>query len=131
MKTIVQRKWHILDAKDKILGRTAERAAVILRGKNKVNFTYHQDLGDYVVVINAEKAKFSGKKITNEFYRKHSGYLGGLKEMPKIVYFEKFPEKVIRSAVKGMLPKNRLSNQIIRRLQVFKGEEHPYKDKIV
>lgn len=123
------KKWYLIDAKDRILGKAAEEAAVLLRGKNKADFAYNQDLGDFVVVINAEKISVSGKKASQKIYRRHSGYLGGLKEIPMSKYFADHPEKVFYEAVKGMLPKNRLANQLIKRLKIFKGEEHPHKDK--
>jgi len=125
----ITRKWHLLDAKDIPLGRTAEKAAVFLRGKNRADFTYNQDLGGHVVIINADKVKFTGNKLATEFHRRHSGYLGNLKEIPMDRYYEDYPEKVIHHAVKGMLPKNRLADKMIVRLKIFKGEEHKYQDK--
>lgn len=129
MKQVQPKKWHLIDADGKILGKVAEKAAVILRGKNKVNFLPNQDQGDYVVIINAAKTSFSGRKLDTEFRRSHSGYLGGLKEIPLRRYFEEKPEKVFLEAVKGMLPKNKLSDRMITRLKVFKDEKHPYGDK--
>lgn len=129
MEKSVIKKWYLLDANDIILGKTAERAAVLLRGKNKVDFVSNQDVGDYVVIINAAKAKLSGNKISQNLHRNHSGYLGGLKETPMNKYFAEHPDKVVYEAVEGMLPKNRLSGQIIKKLKVFKDEKHPYSDK--
>lgn len=128
-KTII-RKWHLIDAKDKVIGKTAEQAAVLLRGKNKVDFTYNEDKGDYVVIINSAEAAFSGRKIENKIHRHHSGYIGGLKEIPMIDYFERFPDKVMREAINGMMPKNKLRTPMMRRLMIFKGAEHPYQDKL-
>lgn len=127
MQKVQLKKWHLIDAKDMVLGKAAERAAVILRGKNKVEFVNNQDMGDFVVIINAAKAKLSGNKMLQKMHRNHSGYLGGLKEIPMGKYFSGHPDKVVYEAVKGMLPKNRLSSQIIKKLKVFNGEEHPYK----
>jgi len=125
----VERKWLLIDADGKILGKIAEQSAVFLRGKNRVDFAPNEDKGGYVVITNAEKVSFSGKKMEKEMHRRHSGYLGGLKEIPKSKYFEQHPEKVFIEAVKGMLPKNKLASRMITRLKVFKGSEHPYSDK--
>lgn len=130
-KTIQARKWHLIDADGKVLGKVAEQAAVLLRGKSRIDFTPNQDKGDYVVVINAAKAVFSGKKLEKEVRRTHSGYLGGLKEISISKYFEKYPEKVFQEAVQGMLPKNKLASRMIARLKVFKDDKHPYADKII
>ena len=125
----VQRNWHLVDAKDEILGRLSTRISQLLMGKHKVKYANHMDMGDYVVVINASKVKLTGKKRDQKVYRGHSGYPGGFKE----VTFEKMiteqPEKVIEKAVFGMLPGNRLRDPRMRRLKVFADGNHRYKDK--
>ena len=122
----IERKWYIVDAENKILGRLASKIAVILMGKNKPIWSQHLDTGDFVVVINAEKIKVTGKKLTDKKYRKHSGYPGGLKEESLSSLLEKSPETVITLAVKGMLPHNKLGSQIIKKLKVYKGDKHPH-----
>ena len=125
----VKRNWHLVDAKDEILGRLSTRISQLLMGKHKVKYANHMDMGDYVVVINASKVKLTGKKRDQKVYRGHSGYPGGFKE----VTFEKMiteqPEKVIEKAVFGMLPGNRLRDPRMRRLKVFADGNHRYKDK--
>ena len=122
----IERKWYIVDAENKILGRLASKIAVILMGKNKPIWSQHLDTGDFVVVINAEKIKVTGKKLTDKTYRKHSGYPGGLKEESLSSLLQKSPETVINIAVKGMLPHNKLGSQIIKKLKVYKGDKHPH-----
>lgn len=132
MKTYVakkgelKREWFIIDAQNKILGKVAEMAAVMLRGKEKISFTPNIDQGDFVVVINAEKVRVSGKKETNKLYRKHSGYPGGLKTLSFKELKAKNPCKIIELATWGMLPKNVLGRRMIRRLKVYRGELHPH-----
>ena len=128
-KQPIQRKWHLIDAENKVIGKTAEQVAVLLRGKNKVDFTYNEDKGDYVVIINVAKASFSGRKIENKIHRHHSGYIGGLKEIPMSDYFGRFPDNVMREAINGMMPKNKLRTPMMRRLKIFKNANHSYKDK--
>lgn len=128
-KEDVQRDWWIVDARNKILGRLASKIARVLRGKHKPNFTPHVDNGDYVIVINAEKIELSGKKSEQKVYRKHSGYLGNLKETPFQTKLEKDPESIIEHAVAGMLPKNKLGRKMIKKLKVYAGEKHPHKNK--
>jgi len=122
----VTRKWFVLDAADKPLGRTAAIAATLLRGKHKVTYTPHVDCGDFVVVINAEKAVLTGNKLTQKYHRTHSGYPGGLKETQYKQIMEKRPEFAMKLAVKGMLGKNTLGRAQIGRLKLFKGEEHTH-----
>jgi large subunit ribosomal protein L13 len=121
------RPWYLIDAKGKTLGRIATEISVLLRGKNKPTFTPNTDTGAFVVVINAKDVRLTGNKLDQKMYHKHSGYIGGLKSMNAKEMLEKFPERVIFQAVKGMLPKNRLANKIITKLKVYAGEEHPHK----
>ena len=122
----VERNWYVVDATDQVLGRLASQIAAILRGKNKANFTPHVDTGDYVIVINCDKVRLTGKKAEKKVYTQYSGYPGGLKVTPYLEMMEKHPERVIEKAVKGMLPHNTLGRQMFRRLKVFTGSEHPY-----
>ena len=126
----IERKWHVFDASEENFGRLSSKVATILRGKNKATFTPHIDAGDNVIVINTDKLKFSGKKATGKIYYTHSGYLGSLKETALKDKLEKDSREVIREAVYGMLPKNKLRNDMMKRLRVFKGTEHPYADKL-
>ncbi len=125
----IKREWHLIDAKDKILGRLATQIAQLLMGKNKPYFTRYLDCGDYVVVINAKEVKVTGKKEKQKIYYHHSGYPGGLKETPLWMLREKFPERIITKAVSGMLPKNKLRANMLGRLKVQPRKEHPYEDK--
>ena len=120
----VQRKWHLIDAEGKTLGRLSTEIAKLLRGKHKVTFTPHVDGGDYVVVINADKIEVTGKKRDNKVYRHHTGYIGGLKEINFKKLQEKKPEEIIRLSVSGMLPKNKLRAPMMKRLRIFAGSEH-------
>ncbi|SHK55600.1 50S ribosomal protein L13 [Tepidibacter formicigenes] len=120
----VQRKWYLVDAEGKTLGRLATEIARILRGKHKATFTPHVDGGDFVVVVNAEKVKLTGKKLDQKMYRYHTGYVGGLVEIPYRRLLAEKPEEAIRSAVSGMLPKNKLRSRMMKRLRVFAGSEH-------
>jgi large subunit ribosomal protein L13 len=122
-----QRNWIVVDAKDQVLGRLATRVASIIRGKTKPTFTPNSDTGDFVVVINADKVKVTGKREFLKTYTHHSGYPGGLKVRSYEELMAKKPEFVIQSAVKGMLPKNRLGNKLIKKLKVYSGPEHPHK----
>lgn len=122
----VERKWLVVDAQGKTLGRLATQIASILRGKHKPIFTPHVDCGDYVIVINAEKVWTTGRKLDQKVYYRHSGYPGGLKEINLRDQLQKFPERVIESAVRGMLPKNRLGRQIYKKLNVYAGPKHPH-----
>ena len=125
-KTEVERAWHLVDAKDKVLGRLASKIAVYLRGKNKAVFTPHVDTGDFVIVVNADKVKLTGNKLDDKVYYRHSGYVGGIKAETARELLNKSPEKMIREAVWGMLPKNRLGRAMIKKLKVYRGTEHPH-----
>lgn len=122
----IDRKWYVVDAADMTLGRLASEVAKILRGKNKAIFTPHMDTGDYVIVVNAEKIKVSGKKLDQKVYYHHSGYVGGMKETTLREKLEKKPEQVIELAVKGMLPKGPLGRQMYTKLHVYAGSEHAH-----
>ncbi|MBC5998070.1 50S ribosomal protein L13 [Romboutsia ilealis] len=122
----VQRKWYIVDAEGKTLGRLATEIATVLRGKNKVTFTPHVDGGDFVVVVNAEKVVLTGKKLEQKMYRYHTGYVGGLVEIPYKEMMAKKPEEVVAHAVSGMLPKNKLRSRMMTRLRVFAGPNHDH-----
>ncbi len=123
-KDEVDRKWYVVDAADQVLGRMATRVATYLRGKNKVIFTPHADAGDFVIVINAEKVRVTGKKLTDKVYYTHSQYRGGLRERTLKERLAAEPEEVIRDAVWGMLPKNKLGRALIKKLKVYKGGKH-------
>ncbi len=122
----VDRGWVLIDATDMVLGKLAVQAASILRGKTKPEFTPHSDVGDFVVVINAEKVRLTGDKVEQKTYYRHSGYMGGLKSATVKDILKKKPEKVIRHAVKGMLPKNSLGRAMFRKLKVYAGANHPH-----
>lgn len=120
----VERKWYVIDAEGKTLGRLASEVAKILRGKHKPIYTPHVDTGDHVIIINAEKVHLTGKKLDQKLYRKHSQYPGGLKEIPYRQLMETRPTVAIYEAVKGMLPKNSLGRQMIKKLRVYAGPDH-------
>jgi large subunit ribosomal protein L13 len=120
------KKWYLIDATDKVVGRLATEIANVLRGKSNPKFTPHTDSGDFVVVINAEKVKFTGNKWDQKVYRKHSGYVGGLKERTAKEQLERRPDLILMSAVKGMLPKNTLGRKQLTKLKVFAGAEHAH-----
>lgn len=120
----VSRKWYVLDAAGKPLGKTAAQAASILRGKHRPEFTPHVDCGEFVIIINAAKAVLTGKKLDQKYYRHHSGYIGGLKETKYRVLMATKPELAMQLAVKGMLPKNSIGDKAITRLKVYRGAEH-------
>ncbi len=120
----IERKWYLVDAEGQTLGRLCTQVAMILRGKNKPTFTPHVDTGDYVVVVNAAKVAFTGKKLDQKIYYRHSEYVGGLKETTLREMLEKKPEKVVEMAVKGMLPKGALGKQMLTKLHVYAGPEH-------
>ena len=122
----IDRKWYVVDAEGMTLGRLASEVAAILRGKNKPTFTPHMDTGDYVIVVNAEKIKVTGKKLDQKIYYHHSGYVGGLKETTLKEKLAKKPEQVFELAVKGMLPKGPLGRQMYRKLFVYAGPEHKH-----
>ena len=122
----VERDWFVIDAADQTLGRLSTRIATVLRGKHKVDFSHHVDCGDYVVVVNAEKVRLTGRKLDAKQYYRYSGYPGGLKSRTARQVLDEDPERVIRQAVKGMLPKNRLSRAVIKKLKIYPGGEHPH-----
>ncbi|MCX7749247.1 MAG: 50S ribosomal protein L13 [Clostridia bacterium] len=122
----VQRKWFIVDAEGKPLGRVASEVAKVLRGKNKPTYTPHVDTGDHVIVLNAEKVVLTGKKLDQKLHRYHTGYPGGLKEIKYKHLMERRPEKAVELAVKGMLPKNSLGRAMFRKLKVYKGDKHEH-----
>jgi large subunit ribosomal protein L13 len=124
--TDLEKKWLLLDASDKTLGRLSTKVAFILMGKDKAQYTPNSDLGDYVVIINAEKIKITGNKDTQKNYYRHTGYPGGLKSATFLDMIEKKPEEIIFKAVQGMLPKNKLSKTMISKLKVYEGENHPH-----
>ena len=120
----VDRKWYVVDAADKTLGRLSTEVATLLRGKHKPTFTPHVDCGDYVIITNASKVKLTGNKLDDKMYYNHSGYPGGLRERNAKEMIEKYPEEMVERAVKGMLPKGRLGRQMNKKLFVFAGSEH-------
>lgn len=122
----VQRKWYVVDADGKPLGRLASEVASVLRGKNKPTYTPHVDTGDFVIIINSEKVVLTGNKLETKMYRRHSGWPGGMKEMNYKTFMARSPEKVIELAVKGMLPHNSLGRAMFRKLKVYKGTEHEH-----
>ena len=125
-KETVSRKWYILDAAGKPLGRTAAQAAVLLRGKHKADFTPNVDCGDFVIIINAADAVLTGNKLTQKYYRRHSGWIGGLKEVQYKRLMAERPEFAMELAVKGMLAKNSIGREALTRLRVYKGAEHKH-----
>jgi large subunit ribosomal protein L13 len=122
----IERSWYLIDAEGKVLGRLATKIANLLRGKEKPIFTPHVDAGDFVVVINAEKVRLTGKKEEQKVYRRHTGYPGGMKEESLKRLRERHPEQIIRRAVAGMMPKNRLARAMIRKLKIYAGSSHPH-----
>ena len=120
----VERKWYVVDATDMVLGRLASQVAMVLRGKNKPTFTPNVDTGDYVIIINADKVRLTGKKLEKKYYRYHTGYIGGLKEVQYKKLMAEKPEFVVFKAVKGMLPKNAIGRTMIKKLHVYAGNEH-------
>ena len=123
-KESVERKWYVIDAAGKPLGRTAVAAATILRGKHRPEFTPHVDCGEFVIIVNADKAVLTGKKLDKKYYRRHSGYIGGLKEVQYRTLMATRPELAMELAVKGMLPDNTIGRKSITRLKVYSGAEH-------
>jgi large subunit ribosomal protein L13 len=122
----IERKWFLVDAEGKVLGRLATRVATVLRGKHKPMFTPHLDVGDHVIVVNAEKVHLSGRKRSDKMYRWHTGYIGGLREIRAEEMIKSHPERVIEWAVQGMLPKNRLGRAMVKKLKVYRGSAHPH-----
>jgi len=126
----VDKRWRVFDAEGQTLGRLAVQVATALRGKDKPTFTAHMDMGDFVIVTNAAKVKLTGQKLTQKFYRRHTGYLGGLKEVRLDRQLEHHPDRVIREAVWGMMPKGRLGRAQLRHLKVYAGPEHPHEAQV-
>ena len=122
----VQRKWYVVDATDLVLGRLASHVANILRGKNKPTYTPNVDTGDFVIIVNCDKVRLTGKKLEKKFHIYHTGYVGGLKQVQYKKLMEEKPEKAVLLAVKGMLPKNSMGRNQLKRLRVFAGAEHPH-----
>ena len=122
----VERSWYIVDAEGQTLGRLSSRVAAVLRGKHKASFSPSVDCGDYVVVINADKIHVTGQKVEKKMYYRHSGYPGGLKEMTLRDQLERYPERPVELAIKGMLPKNKLGRKMFKKLKVYAGSEHPH-----
>ena len=125
-KETVQKEWVVVDAQGEVLGRLASQIAALIRGKHKTNFTPHVDCGDNVIVINADKIRFTGKKMTDKIYVRHTGYPGGQRFTTPREMLDKHPERVIEHAVKGMLPKNRLGRRLFTNLHVYTGDNHPH-----
>ena len=120
------RQWHVIDAEDQVLGRVASKAAMVLMGKTKPSFTPFLDTGDHVIVVNADKVRFTGRKETQKIYRRHSGYPGGLTETSARRVRETRPVRLVEEAIQGMLPKTKLGKQMYRKLQVYAGPKHPH-----
>ncbi len=126
----IQRKWYVVDASDKVLGRLATQIATRLRGKHKPIFTPHLDTGDFIIVVNAKKIRLTGRKMDDKLYHRHTGYMGGLKTTNAREMLNKKPEEVIRLAVKRMLPKNRLGRQQLKKLKIYAGSDHPHQAQL-
>jgi large subunit ribosomal protein L13 len=122
----VQRDWYVVDATDQVLGRLATRIATLLRGKHKPTYTPSIDGGDFVIVVNCEKIKITGKKADQKIYYRHTGYPGGLKATPYKMMLAKHPDRILRNAVKGMLPKNRMGRHLLTKLRIYAGPRHPH-----
>jgi len=122
----VEKKWYVIDAEGLVLGRLASEVAKILRGKNKPIYTPHVDTGDYVIILNSDKVKLTGNKVNDKLYRRHTGYVGGLKETTYRLYIEKHPTRAVEKAIKGMLPKNSLGREMYKKLKVYQGSEHKH-----
>ncbi|UCE04884.1 MAG: 50S ribosomal protein L13 [bacterium] len=125
-KEDIERKWYVVDAKNQVLGRLASQVARLLRGKHKPIFAPHVDVGDHVIIINAEKIRVTGKKAQQKRYKRYSGYPSGLKETVYEDMLARHPERVLEHAIKGMLPKNRLGRKMFKKLRIYAGEEHPH-----
>ena len=123
---LMQRQWYVIDARGKILGRMATEIAKVLRGKHKPTFTPNQDAGDFVIVVNARELKLTGAKLDQKIYYRHSEYPGGIRQRTAAQMLEEKPEELVKLAVKGMLPKNRLSRKLVTKLKVYAGAEHPH-----
>jgi large subunit ribosomal protein L13 len=125
-KAEIERNWYVVDAEGETLGRLASRIAPVLRGKHKTVYTPYLDCGDYVVVVNAEKVRVTGRKLDQKFYHRYSGYPGGLSSISLRDQLVKHPERVLQAAVRGMLPKNKLGRQMLKKLKVYAGDSHPH-----
>lgn len=125
----INKKWYLIDATDKVVGRLASEIATILRGKHKAVFTPHNDTGDYIIVVNAEKVRFTGKKLDRKIYRHYTGFIGGLREVAARTVLAKKPTDVLYNAVKGMLPKNTLGRRQLKKLKLFVGPEHNHQSQ--
>lgn len=125
-KENIERKWYVIDASGKNLGRVATKAATVLRGKHKVTYTPHVDCGDYVIIVNASKVNLTGNKLNDKMYYNHSGFPGGLRERNAKTMIQDYPEEMVERAVKGMLPHNRLGRQMAKKLFVYAGSEHKH-----
>ena len=125
-KETIERKWYVIDAEGAVLGRLATKVATVLKGKHKPTYTPHVDCGDFVIVINADKVRLTGKKMTDKIYYNHSGYTGGLRERNAETMIEKYPEEMVERAIKGMLPKGPLGRQMAKKLFVYAGPEHKH-----
>jgi len=126
----VDERWHVVDAADRPLGRVAAEVVHLLRGKYRPTYTPHMDNGDFVIVVNASKVKVSGAKSQQKIYYRHTGYPGGLRETPFERMLDQHPERIVRSAVKGMLPHNRLGRSILRHLKIYSGPDHPHEAQV-
>jgi large subunit ribosomal protein L13 len=126
----IERKWYVIDAEDLVLGRLASEVAQILRGKRNPTYSPHLDVGDNVIIINSDKVKLTGNKLENKIYYRHSGYPGGLKEIPYSELMKRKSDFVITKAVRGMLPHNRLGRQMLKKLHVYKGPRHPHQAQL-
>ncbi len=122
----IEREWYLVDAKGETLGRLASRVAPILKGKHKPTYTPYLDCGDFVIIINAEKVRVTGRKLDQVFYHHHSGYPGGLRSVSLREQLDRYPERVLQAAVRGMLPKNKLGRRMIKKLKVYAGDAHPH-----
>ena len=126
----IERRWYVVDAKDQVLGRLASSIATILRGKHKPTYSPHLDVGDFVIVVNAKDVRLTGKKTSQKTYFRHSGYIGGDRQIPFRRMRERHPDRIIKLAVKGMLPKNTLGRAMLRKLKVYAGPEHPHEAQL-
>jgi large subunit ribosomal protein L13 len=129
-KEEIAREWYVVDAEGQTLGRLASRIAPILKGKHKPTYTPYLDCGDFVIIVNAEKVRVTGRKLDQKFYHHHSGYPGGLKSISLRQQLDRHPERVLEAAVRGMLPKNKLGRRMIKKLKVYAGDSHPHEAQL-
>lgn len=125
-KEEIEREWYVVDAEGQTLGRLASRIAPLLKGKHKPTYTPHLDCGDFVIIVNAEKVRVTGRKLDQKLYYHHSGYPGGLKSISLRDQLDRYPERVLEAAVRGMLPKNKLGRRMVKKLKVYAGDSHPH-----